>query len=51
LAVIQDAVENLTKSFEGLAEFMKEECNLSIKAVTRYPVARNSRTTLGTRAK
>ncbi|KAI8643970.1 hypothetical protein BD408DRAFT_413860, partial [Parasitella parasitica] len=51
-AVIQDAVEDLTRSFEGLeikksrvAEFMKEECNLSIK------VARNSKTTLEARAK
>ncbi|KAG0732807.1 hypothetical protein G6F60_013832 [Rhizopus arrhizus] len=48
-AVIQDAVENLTKSFEGLeikksrvAEFMKEDCNLSIKVVTRHPKDRNS---------
>lgn len=57
-AVIQDAVENLTKSFEGLqikksrvAEFMKEDCNLSIKVVTRHPGARNSNKTLEARAK
>jgi Tat protein secretion system quality control protein TatD with DNase activity len=57
-AVIQDAVENSTKSIEGLeikksrvAEFMKEECNLSIKVVTRHPVARNSNKTLEDRAK
>ncbi|KAI8636345.1 hypothetical protein BD408DRAFT_426312, partial [Parasitella parasitica] len=57
-AVIQDAVEDLTRSFEGLeikksrvAEFMKEECNLSIKVVTRHPQARNSKTTLEARAK
>jgi Tat protein secretion system quality control protein TatD with DNase activity len=56
-AVIQDGVENLTKSFEGLdikkskvAEFMKEECNLSIKVVTCHPVARNSDATLEKRA-
>lgn len=56
--IIQDAVENLTKSFEGLeikksrvAEFMKEECNLSIKVVTRHPVARNSNKTLEALAK
>ncbi|KAL4206346.1 hypothetical protein AB4K20DRAFT_1871527 [Rhizopus microsporus] len=42
-AVIQDAVENLTKSFEGLeikksrvAEFMKEDCNLSIKLLVQF---------------
>lgn len=52
VAVIRDAVENLTKSFEGLqikksqvAEFMKEEFNISIKVVTRHPVARNSEST------
>lgn len=55
--IIQDAIENLTKSFEGLkiknsrvAEFMKEECSLSIKMVTRHPVIRNSNTTLEARA-
>jgi transposase len=47
-ATIQDAVEDLTAKFTGLdikksrvAEFMKEECNLSIKVVSRHPVARN----------
>lgn len=57
-AIIQDAVENLTKSFEGLeikksrvAGFMKEECNLSIKVVTHHPVARNSNKTLEARTK
>lgn len=30
---------------------MKEECNLSIKVVTRYPTARNSSKTLEARAK
>lgn len=46
-AIIQDAVENLKKSFEGLkisksrvVEFMKKECNLSIKVVIRHPKAR-----------
>lgn len=56
-AVIQGAAENWTKSFEGLeikksrvTEFMKEECNLSIKVVTRHPVVRNSNATLEARA-
>lgn len=56
-AVIQEAVEDLTKSFEGLeikksrvAEFMKEECNLSLKVVTRRPKARNSQKNLEARA-
>lgn len=34
-----------------VAEFMKEECNLSIKVVTRHPAARNSKSTLEARAK
>ena len=33
-----------------VAEFMKEECNLSIKVVTRHPAARKSRKTLEARA-
>ncbi|KAI8875902.1 hypothetical protein K501DRAFT_299141 [Backusella circina FSU 941] len=52
-ATIKDAVEDLIKSFEGLeikksrvAEFMKDECNLSIKVATRHSVERNSKTTL-----
>ncbi|CEP13779.1 hypothetical protein [Parasitella parasitica] len=52
-ATIQDAVNKLTEDFEGLtikksrvAEFMKKECNLSLKVVSRHPVARNSETTL-----
>lgn len=52
-AIINDAVEDLIQSFEGLdikksriAEFMKEECNLSIKVVTRHLVAKNSKATL-----
>ncbi|KAI7904271.1 uncharacterized protein BX663DRAFT_417824, partial [Cokeromyces recurvatus] len=43
-AVITDAVESLTTAFEGLDikksrvnEFMKDECNLSLKVVTLYP--------------
>jgi hypothetical protein len=43
----------LTEDFEGLtikkgrvAEFMKKECNLSLKVVSRHPVARNSEKTL-----
>ncbi|KAI8637731.1 hypothetical protein BD408DRAFT_353254 [Parasitella parasitica] len=56
-AVIQVAVEELTKSFEGLeikksrvAEFMQEECSLILKAVTRRPKAINSRKNLEARA-
>jgi transposase len=56
-AYIQDAVDDLTTSFAGLeirksrvAEFMKEECNLSIKTVSRHPVARNSEKTMQERA-
>lgn len=56
-ATIQDAVDNLTTSFAGLqikksrvAEFMKEECNLSIKVMTRHPLARNKEETLQARA-
>ncbi|KAI8890716.1 hypothetical protein K501DRAFT_154355, partial [Backusella circina FSU 941] len=33
-----------------VAEFMKEECNLNIKVVTRHPVTRNSKETLDARA-
>ncbi|KAI9362583.1 hypothetical protein BD770DRAFT_407681 [Pilaira anomala] len=51
-AVIQDAVENLVKSFEGLeikksgvAELIKEECNLSIKVVTRHLQLKSERIT------
>lgn len=56
-AYIQDAIDDLTTSFAGLeirksrvAEFMKEECNLSIKTVSRHPVARNSEKTMQERA-
>lgn len=48
---IQDAVENLTAAFTGLqikktrvTEFMSEECNLSVKAVSCHPVGRNKGT-------
>ncbi|KAG2209381.1 hypothetical protein INT45_010803, partial [Circinella minor] len=57
MATIQDAVEDLTAKFADLdikksrvAEFMKEECNLSIKVVSRHPVARNKEETLQKRA-
>ncbi|KAG1144704.1 hypothetical protein G6F37_003151 [Rhizopus arrhizus] len=47
-ATIQDATEDLIKSFAGLelkksrvAESMKEECNLSLKVVRRHAIARN----------
>ncbi|KAI8346389.1 hypothetical protein EDC96DRAFT_567853 [Choanephora cucurbitarum] len=56
-ATIQDGVEALINSFEGLtikktrvAEFMKNECNLSLKSITRHPVQRNSTKTLEARA-
>lgn len=56
-ATIQDAVENLTANFAGLdikksrvSEFMKEECNLSIKVVSRHPLGRNKEATLQARA-
>lgn len=52
-AIIQDAVQNLIKSFEDsqtkesrVAEFMKEGCNLSIKVITRHPAVRNKISTL-----
>jgi transposase len=48
-ATIEDAVNSLTKSFKDLhikktrvAEFMKDECNLSIKVISRHPTKRNS---------
>ena len=47
-STIQDATEDLIKSFAGLelkksrvAEFMKAECNLSLKVVRRHTIARN----------
>lgn len=49
-AIIQDAVEELTSKFAGLEikklrvhEFMKEECNLTMKKATFWPEARNSK--------
>lgn len=57
-AIIQDAVQNLIKSFEDsqtkesrVVEFMKEGCNLSIKVITRHPAARNKISTLEVRVK
>ncbi|KAG2226244.1 hypothetical protein INT45_005916 [Circinella minor] len=56
-ATIQDAVEDLTAKFADLdikksrvGEFMKEECNLSIKVVSRHPVARDKEENLQKRA-
>lgn len=53
LATIQDATDDLIKNFAGLnikkssvAEFMKEEYNLSIKGVSHHPKARNCDTIL-----
>ncbi|KAG2192948.1 hypothetical protein INT47_004687 [Mucor saturninus] len=47
-ARVSDAVEELTKNFEGftlretvVGKFISTECNLSIKKITRHPVARN----------
>ncbi|KAK4510780.1 SCF ubiquitin ligase complex subunit cdc4 [Mucor velutinosus] len=57
IATIQDGVEALTNSFEGLtikktrvAEFMKNECNLSLKSIARNPVQQNSTKTVEARA-
>ncbi|KAI7864733.1 hypothetical protein BDF14DRAFT_1702226, partial [Spinellus fusiger] len=48
-ATIQDAVDDLKRSFEEfeikksrVAEFMKDECNISLKRIPRHPAARNS---------
>ncbi|KAG0735072.1 hypothetical protein G6F16_012067 [Rhizopus arrhizus] len=56
-ATIDDDMNELIKSFEGLsikksrvAEFMKEECNLSLKSITRHPAQRNSPETIEARA-
>lgn len=56
-ATIEDTVENLAESFRGLqikksrvAEFMKDECNLTAKRISRHPVARNSEAQLEKRA-
>ncbi|ORE04949.1 hypothetical protein BCV72DRAFT_186131, partial [Rhizopus microsporus var. microsporus] len=57
-ATIKDVVDDLTKVFEGFSlkstvvgSFISNECNLSIKRVTRHPVARNSDTKLDHRIK
>ena len=57
-ATIDDAVKDFTQSFENLeiikksrvAEFMKNECNLSIKTISRHLTARNSPTVIEKRA-
>ncbi|KAG2210093.1 hypothetical protein INT45_013875 [Circinella minor] len=56
-ATIEDAVKELTQNFENLeikksrvAEFMKGECNLSIKVISRHPTARNSPAVIEKRA-
>ena len=56
-ATIEDAVKELTQNFENLeikksrvAEFMKNECNLSIKVISRHPTARNSTAVIEKRA-
>lgn len=52
-AIINQAVDSLTKQFEGLVikktvvhEFMKNECNLSLKKAHFHPLARNSNATI-----
>lgn len=47
-ARVSDAIEELTKNFEGftlketvVGKFISTDCNLSIKTITRHPVARN----------
>ncbi|KAI7905204.1 uncharacterized protein BX663DRAFT_314212 [Cokeromyces recurvatus] len=54
----KDVVDNLTKVFEGFSlkstvvgSFISNECNLSIKRTTRYPIARNNGTKLDHRVK
>lgn len=54
---IEDAVEYLTEIFQGLqikksivAEFMKDECNLTVKRISRHLFARNSEAQLEERA-
>ncbi|KAI7847118.1 hypothetical protein BDC45DRAFT_578552 [Circinella umbellata] len=56
-ATVEDAVKELTQNFENLeikksrvAEFMKNECNLSIKVISRHPTARNSTAVIEKRA-
>ncbi|KAG1470052.1 hypothetical protein G6F56_002901 [Rhizopus delemar] len=56
-ATIQDAVNSLTESFSGLqikktrvAKFMKDECNLSMKVISRRPIKRNSPSVIEKRA-
>lgn len=51
--VMQNATDSLTKSFEGLEskkskvyDFLKEECNPSIRFNTSHPAARDSSRTL-----
>lgn len=50
-ATTKDVFDDLTKAFEGFSlkstivgPFISNECNLSIKRVTRHPVARNNDT-------
>lgn len=57
-AITSDLIESLTESFEGfilkesrVADFVLNECNITVKKVTRHPVARNSETTLENRKK
>jgi hypothetical protein len=52
-ATREDAVESLTAAFEGftlkstqVGTFIKNDCNLTLKRVTRHPVTRNSEATL-----
>ncbi|KAI7858829.1 hypothetical protein BDC45DRAFT_531370 [Circinella umbellata] len=54
---ITDTVDNLTKNFADLdikkyrvAEFIKQECNLSVKVISRHPATRNSPAVIEKRA-
>ncbi|KAI8070082.1 hypothetical protein BDF21DRAFT_344712, partial [Thamnidium elegans] len=56
-ATIEDAVNSLTQSFADLqikktrvAEFMRDECNLSIKVISRHPTKINSPAVIEKRA-
>ncbi|CAO3591757.1 unnamed protein product [Absidia cylindrospora] len=55
-AVVDQVVDSLTKQFEGLVikktvvhDFMKNECNLSLKKAHFHPLARNSEETINKR--
>ncbi|KAG1554949.1 hypothetical protein G6F49_007578 [Rhizopus delemar] len=56
-ATTEDAVNSLTQSFADIqikktrvSEFIKDECNLSIKVISKHPTARNSPAVIEKRA-